>query len=86
MMSHLTADGTMLAALTRLMEPVEVRDPQGHIIGHYTPVVPPDKARMYEKVKGLFDLEEAERSAADPHPGYTTAQVLEHLRTLERQE
>ena len=82
-MTVITADELWLSRLRGVIEPVEIRDPSGKLLGHYTPALTAEEAARYEKLKGLFDLEEAERAFADPHPGYTYAEVKEHLRAVE---
>jgi hypothetical protein len=42
-----------------------------------------DQKAKFERVKHLFDLEEAKKAAAELG-GFTTAEVLENLRSLER--
>ena len=60
----LTADGPLQNLLQGVKEPAEVRDKDGKVLGHYTPVLTPEEAAWYEKTKKLFDLEEAERVLA----------------------
>jgi hypothetical protein len=60
----LTADGPLQNLLQGVKEPAEVRDKNGKILGHYTPVLTPEEAAWYEKAKKLFDLDEAERVLA----------------------
>jgi hypothetical protein len=57
----LTADGPLQNLLQGIKEPAEFRDKSGKVLGHYTPVLTPEEAARYEKIKNLFDLEEAER-------------------------
>ncbi len=85
-MTVLTADDVLLSRLRGVYEPVEIRDPSGKVLGHYTPALTPEEAARYARIKGLFDLEEAERAAADQHPGYTFAEVMQHLKSLEKGE
>ena len=85
-MTVLTADELWLSRLRGVREPIEIRDPSGKLLGHYTPALTPEEVARYEKIKGLFDLEEAERALADPHPGYTYAEVMERIRSLEKKE
>jgi hypothetical protein len=73
----------MLVRLRGIIQPVEIRDASGRVLGLFTPNVPPELWEKYERAKLLFDLTEAERAAADPHPGYTTSEVLRHLAALE---
>jgi hypothetical protein len=37
-MNYLTADQPLLDRLAGVMEPVEIRDPSGKVVGQYTPV------------------------------------------------
>jgi hypothetical protein len=57
----LTADGALQNLLQGVKEPAEVRDRNGKVLGHYTPVLTPEETAWYEKLKKLFDLEEAQR-------------------------
>ncbi len=84
-MSYLTADDAIQDFFRGVVEPVEVRDSEGKVLGHYTPVVSPEEAARYEKIKGLFDPEELKRRKASKHPGYTFEQVMEHIHSLEKQ-
>lgn len=47
------------------MEPVEVRDASGRVLGHYTPVLSPEQKALQEKANALFDMEEAKRDAVE---------------------
>ncbi|MCI0463390.1 MAG: hypothetical protein L0Z62_41160 [Gemmataceae bacterium] len=82
-MTVLTADEVLMARLRGVVEPVEIRDPAGKVLGHYTPARTPEEAAFYSWAKQTFDLEAAERAAADPRPGYTLEEVKERLRSLE---
>jgi hypothetical protein len=55
--------------------PLVVRDSHGEIVG----VLTPSSDFTPE------EIDEAKRDLASNQPRYTTAQVLEHLRSLERQ-
>jgi hypothetical protein len=85
-MGFITADDTMVARLSGILRPVEVRDPTGKVLGPYTPAVPPGLLERYQRNALLFDLEEAERISATEPPGCTTEEVLRHLRSLEAKE
>ena len=52
-------------------------------VAHFKPLVIDDE--RLEKLKSLFDLEEAERIAATEREGYSWEEVKEHLRLLEKQ-
>jgi len=82
--NYLVADNGMLTRLRGIMEPVEIRDATGKVLGHYTPLVSPETLELCEKAKALFDWEEAERVARTEHDGYTIEEVLQHLRSLEK--
>ena len=60
-MAFLTVDESLQDMLQGVVEPVEFRDARGNVLGHYTPVVSPDLAEMYEKAKRLFDAKELDR-------------------------
>jgi hypothetical protein len=66
-MNVLTADKAMLARLQGIKEPVEIRDESGKVLGHYTPVLAPEEAKLYSRIEDLFDLEQAERTLATQH-------------------
>ncbi len=85
-MPFITADNAMLLRLRGILHPVEIRDAGGQVLGLFTPNVSPELLEKYERAKALFDLEEAERAAADPHPGYTTEEVLRHIAPLESRD
>jgi len=80
----LTADGPLQNLLHGVKEPAEVRDKSGKVLGHYTPVLTPEEAAWYEKMKKLFDLEEADRVLqTEKDKGFTFEEVMEHLKSLE---
>jgi hypothetical protein len=60
----LTADGPLQNLLQGVKEPAEIRDKQGKVLGHYTPVLTPAATESRDKAKDPFDLEEAERVLA----------------------
>jgi hypothetical protein len=83
-MNYLTADGAILERLESIMESVEVRDPSGKVLGHFTPAVSIEELARYEEAKKLFDPTEVKRRKEAEHGcGYTIEQVLEHLKSLE---
>ena len=85
-MNYLTADEDLLDRLRGIVEPVEIRDPGGNVLGHYTPVVSPEVRERYEKARKLFDPAEIQRRKAAEHgQGKTTAEVLAYLESLEKQ-
>jgi hypothetical protein len=79
-MNHLTADQVWLDRLAGIVEPVEIRDPDGKVLGHYTPVLSREQEEFYARAAELFDVEEAERIAATEHgQGRPLREILERL-------
>lgn len=71
-----------LKASFRVSEPTTVCDEQGNVLGYYTPAreaTPED----YEWARKYFTPEMI-AEARKQEGGYTTAEVLEHLKKLER--
>jgi hypothetical protein len=84
-MNHLTADQALVERLAGVMEPVEIRDPSGKVLGRYTPVFAGEKDARARAVK-YFDLAEAERALAKDPKGCSLAEVWERIRTCEGTE
>jgi hypothetical protein len=83
-MTVLTADELWLSRLRGVIEPVEIRDPSGKLLGHYTPALTPEEVARRTKIKSLFDLEEAERTLATQRDqGRPLADILRDLRATE---
>jgi hypothetical protein len=83
-MNYLTADQAFLEKLEGVMEPIEIRDPKGKVLGRFTPSVSAEAFARYEEAKRLFDPAEVKRRKEAEHGcGYTIDQVLEHLQSLE---
>jgi hypothetical protein len=80
----LTADGSLGDLLKGVKEPAEIRAKDGKVLGHYTPVIAPDETSRYEKLKKLFDFEEAKRVAETEREGYTIEEVKQYLNSLEK--
>lgn len=84
-MYHLTADQELLERLAGIMEPAEVRDASGKVIGRFTPVFA-DENDKNERAARYFDLADAERSLAEENePGSPLAEVWERIQTGEIQ-
>ncbi len=73
-------DASKLANLTG---EVEVCDPSGRVLGYFRPNVP-DRS-LYEGIEIPVTEEELQRSEQEMREGkgFTTAQVLDHLKGLE---
>ena len=82
-MISLTADETLQNKLGKLTEPTEIRDPSGTILGYFTPATQPESP-LYKLAAAQFDAEEMNRRKAMGKIGYTTPQVLDHLKALEK--
>lgn len=84
-MSHITADATLLAYLSGISSPVEIRDQDGNTIGHYTPTGPAEHRALYETAKGLFDIAKAkEILARERDQGRPLKDILVDLQTREQ--
>lgn len=84
-MGHLTANDAVLDFFCGVVEPVEIRDSEGHVLGHYTPVASSKEAALYAKARALFDPEEIKRrkDRSRGEKGHSFDEVMRHLRTLE---
>jgi hypothetical protein len=88
-MEHIVATDGMQQCLDGIVEPVEIRDSEGLLLGTFTPNVTPEQRKAYEEAAASFDLEEMRRRVAACKAGQktrTSEQVLERLRALERGE
>ena len=84
-MYHLTADQELLERLAGIMEPVEIRDANGKLIGQFTPMFA-DENDKSERAARYFDLADAERSLTqEREPEYTLAEVWARIRSGEIQ-
>jgi hypothetical protein len=79
-MKHVTADQPLLERVAGIMEPVEIRDPSGKVLGRYSPVLP-DEEEASTRAARYFDLAEAERTLAEGSQGSSLAEVWERIRT-----
>lgn len=84
-MNHLTADEDLLDRLRGIVEPVEIRDPEGKLLGVYTPHVTAEVRALYERAKSLFNPAEVKRRAeAEKGQGAPLSEVWERLRAVEK--
>jgi hypothetical protein len=88
-MEHIVADEELECRLRGFLEPIEIRDSRGKVLGHYTPFVTPEELAAHAKASELFDLEEAERTLAEAmaskRPVRSLKEILEELRSSEKQ-
>lgn len=82
-MHHLTADQALMERLAGVMEPVEIRDADGKVLGRSTPVFADEKDTQ-ERAAKYFDLAEAERALAEDPKGCSLGEVWERIRASER--
>jgi hypothetical protein len=83
-MNYLTADEALLERLAGVMEPAEIRDASGKVLGRFTPVFV-DEQDKRERAAKYFDLAEAERALADKGQGSSLSEVWQRIQTLETQ-
>jgi len=83
-MNHLTVDQPLIERLAGVMEPVEIRDASGKVLGRYTPVFT-DEQDAQERAARYFDMAEAERALAEKGQGSTLAEIWERLCATEEQ-
>ena len=82
-MSSLTLPPDVISLLARLQEATELRDSRGNCIGVFEPRHA--SADDIERLKSLFDLNEAERIAATEREGFSIQEVKAYLQSLEKQ-
>ena len=70
-MSHIVVDQTQAELVAQARGLVQVRDPDGRVVGYITPA-PTDE-----------EIARARLRFGSNEPTFTTAQVLDHLRSLE---
>jgi hypothetical protein len=83
-MNHLTADQVLLDRLAGIMEPAEIRDTDGNVLGRFTPVFSDEQDRRVRAEK-YFDLAEAERTVAEESKGSSLAEVWGRILACESQ-
>jgi hypothetical protein len=82
-MITVTADAALGETLSKLDKPAEIRDEGGHVIGYFAPAGQP-KSLLYLQAAAHFNPEEMQRRKNSGERGYSTAEVLEHLNSLEQ--
>jgi hypothetical protein len=83
-MNYLTADQPLMERLAGVMEPIEIRDPSGKLLGRYTPVFS-DEQEARERAAKYFNLPEAEQALSEKSRGSGLAEIWERLRATENQ-
>jgi hypothetical protein len=78
-MNYLTADQALVERLAGVREPAEIRDPDGKVIGRFTPVFADEKEKNKRAAK-YFDLAEAERILVEQRDqGSSLAEVWKRI-------
>lgn len=75
-MTQIMLDATATSRLCRVKEPVEICDPEGHIIGQFIPLT---NMSDWEPVSPDVSEDELERRSKSDEKRYTTAEVLARL-------
>jgi hypothetical protein len=77
-MSRVILDRAALAHFAKLVQPVEVCDQTGNVVGRFIPRLDPNE---YDLEPQISEKEIEERSKSS-EPTYTTAEVFAHLERL----
>src|SRR5262249_28235353 len=72
-MDHIVLNDEQAQLVATALKPVQVRDVKGNVLGYIPPVWTEE------------DIADAKRRLASEEPRYTTAQVLEYLRSLKKE-
>lgn len=82
-MVAVTVDAAVRSKLSGVDALVEIRDEEGSLLGYFTPACL-GTAEDYRRARAHFDPDEIKRRKQSNEPCYTTAEVLQHLASLER--
>jgi hypothetical protein len=77
-MTRVIVDANLPGKLTNLIQPVELCDQHGRVLGKFFPNVSPAEFDLEPQIS----KEELERRKASNERTYTTAEVLAHLERL----
>lgn len=72
-------DANLASQLSNVHQPVELRDPSGKVLGHFTPL---SDSAEWEYLTPDISREELRRRCQSNEPRYTTAEVLKRLEQL----
>jgi hypothetical protein len=84
-MNHLTADQPLLERLSGIVGPVEIRDPDGNVMGTYTPALSPEEQEAYRQAAALFDHEELDRIEKTDQGRHSIEDIRRMFDELEKQ-
>jgi hypothetical protein len=83
-MNFVTATDAVQDFFDGVVDPVEIRDPSGKVLGCFTPALSAEEAKWYERAKALFDPDEMERIfAAEHNQGRPLADIWKELESRE---
>jgi hypothetical protein len=78
-MSQIVLDATASSQLREVGQVVELRDPQGQLLGRFIPAIDPSE---WEALSPGVSEEELDRRERSGEKRYTTAEVLAYLEKL----
>ena len=84
-MSTFTIPPELASLLVQFKDATELRDPQGKVIGLFTPLAKAEEEHR-ERIKALFDMEEVERAMAHGGEGRPLKDILRDLEARGRRE
>ena len=80
-MNRVTANASLQQSLGALQGLTEIRDAHGRVIGYFSPAAA-KAAAAYSQAAAHFDAKEMQRRKASGEKGLTTAEVVDHLKSL----
>ena len=84
-MNYIVLDPQQTASVTAAIAPVEVRGPDGTVLGMIYPKHPNSSGPEEDPDFSAADIAEFKRRLASDSPRHTTQQVLDRLKSLETQ-
>ena len=79
-MVTITASDAVETALSGFAQKVEIRSSSGRVLGYFEPSA--ETRMLYDEARKYFDPEEIKRLKESNGPFYTTAEIMNHLRSL----
>jgi len=83
-MTHIVADEALLGRLSGFAEAIEIRTPEGRVLGRYIPEISPEAHAFYRRTEKLFDWEEAKRTMQTEQGGRSLAEIMQRWQALEQ--
>ncbi len=85
-MGKIIADDTPMLVLSGVVEPVEIHDEEGKLLGVFVPANIEQTRKAYADFASRIDRAEIQRRKKSTQKGHTTKEVFEHLKTLTEDE